>query len=79
MSITHPIDLEIRHDIEARLSAIEPVQNVRVFSASKSESLGWVLPHRIAITPYVSFKSILSQAIWTEKLSISKLRMYIDY
>lgn len=41
MSIAHPIDPEIRHDIEARLSAIEAKLNIRVLYACESVSRGW--------------------------------------
>lgn len=41
MNSAHPIDPEIRLDIEARLSAIEAEHNVRVLYACESGSRGW--------------------------------------
>ncbi len=41
MSIAHPINLEIRHDIEARLSTIGAKLNIRVLCACESVSRGW--------------------------------------
>lgn len=41
MSSAHPIDPEIRRDIETRLSAIEVAHNVRVLYACESGSRGW--------------------------------------